>query len=71
LDKKDDGLYLNKTFLAALLALCLAVIGSAAKAFVDVVELKTQVKSYVDNQNELKEELKEIKTDIKTLLRRE
>lgn len=68
---KDEGLYLNRTFLAALLALCLAVFGSAAKAFIDVVELKAEVKNYAENQEELKSDLKEIKSDIKTLLRRD
>lgn len=41
---KDEGLYINRTFLAALLTLCLAVLAASAKAFVDVVELKVKVK---------------------------
>lgn len=67
---KDEGLYLNRTFLAALLTLCIAVLCAAAKAYVDVVEIKTEVKGYSEDVRDLKIDIKEVKEDVKSLLRR-
>lgn len=63
-------MYVNKVFITAAITLSLSVIASAAKAYIDVTELKVKVEGFKENQTDIKRDVREIKTDIKTLLER-
>jgi chaperonin cofactor prefoldin len=66
----DQGdVRVSKVFVGVFVSISLSVIGSAAKAYMDVAELKVKVNNYADNQKYLREDIKEIKEDIKQLLK--
>lgn len=65
----DGSIKVNKVFVTALISMGVGVVGSAAKAYMDVEKLKTRMDIYVEDQKEIKEDLKEIRKDIKTLLK--
>lgn len=68
MEKESDYMKINKVFVTGLVSLCVGALGSAAKAYIDVVELKTKVQNFEDNQTILRDDIKEIKQDVKTLL---
>jgi cell division protein FtsB len=64
---------ISKPFVAAILSLLLSALGAAAKSYVDVEKLKTQIDLQTKNNesisHDIKTELTEIKKDIKSILK--
>jgi predicted ATP-grasp superfamily ATP-dependent carboligase len=68
MEAKDGSVKVSKFVVGVVSALLISVLGSAAKAYIDVAELKIKVENYEDNAKYIREDIKEIKKDIKTLL---
>lgn len=70
LEPEDQNFKVNKVFVTTALTLCVSALGSAAKAFIDVENLKTKVEYTEQAQIDIKTDIREIRNDIKEILKR-
>ena len=69
-EESTQGIKVSPIIVSGIVTLCVSALGGAVKAFVDVENLKQQVRHTEEAQGDIKLDIREIRNDIKTILQR-